>query len=461
MTETSARMGDSPAVVTRDTLLPAFFGEYGGQYVPDQLLPVLDELETAYAAAVDDPAFLAELDRLQREYLGRPTPVTECANLPLAGHGRGKVRIFLKREDLAHGGAHKGNQVLAQALLAKRLGKTRLIAETGAGQHGTATAMVAALMGMDCTIYMGATDVARQQPNVRRMRLMGATVVPVTSDDGGSMANAIDVALADWVENLSTTHYLLGSACGPHPFPTLVKDFQSVISRETHQQMLERTGRLPDYVVAAVGGRSNAIGAFAEYLRDEPGHADVHLIGVEPAGEGLDTHRHGAPLNRGVVGILHGSRSYVLRSEDGNVGESFSVSAGLDYPGVGPEHAYLMDTGQVSYVGVDDNEALQAFRMLSRYEGIIPALESSHALAQALTMAEELEGQEVDEPVTVLVNLSGRGDKDMEYVQNVLGDLMFEDPATVPTRGIRISEILAMMTAESNAREAGHTVAHH
>ncbi len=461
MTETSARMGDSPAVVTRDTLLPAFFGEYGGQYVPDQLLPVLDELETAYAAAVDDPAFLAELDRLQREYLGRPTPVTECANLPLAGHGRGKVRIFLKREDLAHGGAHKGNQVLAQALLAKRLGKTRLIAETGAGQHGTATAMVAALMGMDCTIYMGATDVARQQPNVRRMRLMGATVVPVTSDDGGSMANAIDVALADWVENLSTTHYLLGSACGPHPFPTLVKDFQSVISRETHQQMLERTGRLPDYVVAAVGGGSNAIGAFAEYLRDEPGHADVHLIGVEPAGEGLDTHRHGAPLNRGVVGILHGSRSYVLRSEDGNVGESFSVSAGLDYPGVGPEHAYLMDTGQVSYVGVDDNEALHAFRMLSRYEGIIPALESSHALAQALTMAEELEGQEVDEPVTVLVNLSGRGDKDMEYVQNVLGDLMFEDPATVPTRGIRISEILAMMTAESNAREAGHTVAHH
>ena len=461
MTETSARMGDSPAVVTRDTLLPAFFGEYGGQYVPDQLLPVLDELETAYAAAVDDPAFLAELDRLQREYLGRPTPVTECANLPLAGHGRGKVRIFLKREDLAHGGAHKGNQVLAQALLAKRLGKTRLIAETGAGQHGTATAMVAALMGMDCTTYMGATDVARQQPNVRRMRLMGATVVPVTSDDGGSMANAIDVALADWVENLSTTHYLLGSACGPHPFPTLVKDFQSVISRETHQQMLERTGRLPDYVVAAVGGGSNAIGAFAEYLRDEPGHADVHLIGVEPAGEGLDTHRHGAPLNRGVVGILHGSRSYVLRSEDGNVGESFSVSAGLDYPGVGPEHAYLMDTGQVSYVGVDDNEALQAFRMLSRYEGIIPALESSHALAQALTMAEELEGQEVDEPVTVLVNLSGRGDKDMEYVQNVLGDLMFEDPATVPTRGIRISEILAMMTAESNAREAGHTVAHH
>ena len=460
-TETSARHGDAPDVVTRDTLLPAFFGEYGGQYVPDKLQPVLDELERAYVEAIADPAFLAELDRLQREYLGRPTPVTECANLPLAGHGRGKARILLKREDLVHGGAHKGNQVLAQALLAKRLGKTRLVAETGAGQHGTATAMVAALMGMECTIYMGATDVARQQPNVRRMRLMGATVVPVTSDDGGSMANAIDVALDDWVENLATTHDLLGSACGPHPFPTLVKEFQSVISRETRRQVRERTGRLPDYVVAAVGGGSNAIGAFAEYLTDAPGNADVRLVGVEPAGEGLDTHRHGAPLNRGVVGILHGSRSYVLRSEDGNVGESFSVSAGLDYPGVGPEHAYLMDTGQVSYVGVDDNEALHAFRMLSRYEGIIPALESSHALAQALTMAEELEGQEVDEPVTVLVNLSGRGDKDMEYVQNVLGDLMFEDPATVPTRGIRISEILAMMTAESNAREAGHTVAHH
>ena len=451
-----------PAVQTRDTLIPAFFGEFGGQYVPEQLLPVLDELERAYVEAVADPDFLAELDRLQREYLGRPTPVTECANLPLDGHGRGRARIFLKREDLAHGGAHKGNQVLAQALLAKRLGKTRLIAETGAGQHGTATAMVAALMGMECTIYMGATDVARQQPNVRRMRLMGAKVVPVTNDEGGSMSNAIDVALGDWVENLATTHYLLGSACGPHPFPTLVKEFQSVISRETRQQMLERTGRLPDCVVAAVGGGSNAIGAFAEYLKDEPGNAEVRLIGVEPAGEGLDTHRHGAPLNRGEIGVLHGSRSYVLRSSDGNVGESFSVSAGLDYPGVGAEHAWLMQTGRAEYLGIDDNEALQAFRMLSRYEGIIPALESSHALAQALKMAEELEAEGYDgEPVNILVNLSGRGDKDMEYVQNVLGDLLFEDPVAVPTRGLRISEILKMMTAESNAREAGRAVAHH
>ncbi len=450
-----------PPVVTRPTLLPAFFGQYGGQYVPDQLLPVLDELERAFVEAMADPSFLAELDRLQREYLGRPTPVTECSNLPLPGRGRGKARILLKREDLAHGGAHKGNQVLAQALLAKRLGKTRLIAETGAGQHGTATAMVAALTGMECTIYMGATDVARQQPNVRRMRLMGAKVVPVTNDDGGSMANAIDVALADWVENLSSTHYLLGSACGPHPFPTLVREFQAVISRETRRQVRERTGRLPDYVVAAVGGGSNAIGAFAEYLTDEPGNEDVRLVGVEPAGEGLDTHRHGAPLNRGVVGVLHGSRSYVLRDEDGNVGESFSVSAGLDYPGVGPEHSHLKDTGRVTYAGIDDNEALQAFRLLARYEGIIPALESSHALAQALKIAQDLESQDVEEPVTILVNLSGRGDKDMEYVQNVLGELMFEDPAAVPTRGLRISEILAMMTAESNVREAGRTVAHH
>lgn len=450
----------APEIRLRDTLLNAYFGEYGGQYVPDQLLPVLDELERAYVEALADPGFLAELDRLQREYLGRPTAVTECANLPLPGHGRGKARIFLKREDLVHGGAHKGNQVLAQALIARRMGKTRLVAETGAGQHGTATAMVAALMGMDCTIYMGATDVARQQPNVRRMRLMGATVVPVTNEDGGSMSNAIDVALGDWVENLATTHYLLGSACGPHPFPTLVREFQSVISRESRAQMLERTGRLPDYVVAAVGGGSNAIGAFAEYLKDEPGNEQVRLVGVEPAGEGLETSRHGAPLNRGVVGVLHGSRSYVLRSSDGDLGESFSVSAGLDYPGVGPEHAHLMDTGRATYVGADDNEALQAFRLLSRYEGIIPALESSHALAHALQIAQELEGQEVAEPVSILVNLSGRGDKDMEYVQNVLGELMFADPAQVPTKGLRISEILRMMTAESNAREAGRSVAH-
>lgn len=441
----------------RQTLIDAYFGEYGGQYVPEPLFPVLDELERAYVDVLEDPSFGEELDRLQKEYLGRPTPITECSNLPLEGKGRGKVRIFLKREDLCHGGAHKGNQVLAQALIARRLGKTRLIAETGAGQHGTATAMIAALMGMECTIYMGATDVARQAPNVRRMRMMGATVVPVTNEDGGSMSNAIDTALGDWVQNLSSTHYVLGSACGPHPFPTLVKEFQSVISRESREQMLERTGRLPDAVVAAVGGGSNAIGAWADYLTDKPGNDEVQLIGVEPAGEGLDTGKHGAPLNRGQVGILHGSRSYVLLGADGEVGESYSISAGLDYPGVGPEHSHLLDTGRATYTGVSDAGALQAFRMLSRYEGIIPALESSHALAYALDMAERAE--ESDEELNILVNLSGRGDKDMEYVSNILGDLLFEDPATHPVPAdIKISEVLHDMIVDSNQREVGRSV---
>ena len=441
--------------IERDTLLPAYFGEFGGQYVPEPLYPVLDQLERAFVDAREDKEFLDELSRLQAKFLGRPTPVYECANLPRVGASK----IFLKREDLAHGGAHKGNQVLAQALIAKRLGKNRLIAETGAGQHGTATAMVAALMGMECTIYMGAQDVARQQPNVRRMRLMGATVVPVTNDAGGSMSNAIDIALQDWVENIDSTHYVLGSACGPHPFPTLVKEFQAVISRESRQQMLEDTGRLPDAVIAAVGGGSNAIGAFAEYLKDEPGNADVKLIGVEPAGEGLDTDRHGAPLNHGKLGILHGSRSFIVTGQDGEVlPESFSVSAGLDYPGVGPEHAYLREIGRAQYVAVTDEDALQAFRLLSRYEGIIPALESSHALAYALKLAEvaDADGHELN----LLVNLSGRGDKDLDYVYNILGDQLFEDPEQAPIGDLHISEVLASMTSSSNEREAGHTVAH-
>ena len=288
----------------RDTLLNAYFGEFGGQYVPDMLYPVLDELEQAYVDAINDPTFAEELVNLYVDYLGRPTPITECANLPLEGHGKGKARIFLKREDLVHGGAHKGNQVIAQALLAKRLGKTRLIAETGAGQHGTATAMVAALFGMKCTIYMGARDVARQQPNVYRMRLMGAEVVPVEEANGNGLENAIDVALMDWVNSYKDTHYLLGTAAGPHPFPTLVKEFQAVISRESREQMMERTGALPDVVVACVGGGSNAIGAFADYLTDKPGNSEVKLVGVEPAGEGLDSGKHGAPLNRGRAGIL-------------------------------------------------------------------------------------------------------------------------------------------------------------
>lgn len=433
----------TPEIKHRDTLLNAYFGEFGGQYVPEMLYPVLDELERAYVDAINDPAFKKELRTLYNNYLGRPTPITECANLPLTGKGKGKAKIFLKREDLVHGGAHKGNQVIAQALLAKRLGKTRLIAETGAGQHGTATAMVAALFGMKCTIYMGARDIARQQPNVYRMRLMGAEVVPVEEEQGNGLENAIDVALMDWVKSYKNTHYLLGTAAGPHPFPTLVKEFQAIISRESRQQMLELTERLPDVVVAAVGGGSNAIGAFADYLTDKEGNENVRLIGVEPAGEGLDSGKHGAPLCRGRVGILHGSRSYVMLSEDDSVLPSHSVSAGLDYPGVGPEHAFLLESGRAEYVGIKDAEALQAFRMLSRYEGIIPALESSHALAYALKLAEQAEAS--GEDLNILVNLSGRGDKDVNYVRALLGDLAGEDPEQHPVRDLDISEAIGSL----------------
>jgi len=428
----------------RDTLLNAYFGEFGGQYVPDMLYPVLDELEQAYVDAINDPTFAEELVNLYVDYLGRPTPITECANLPLEGHGKGKARIFLKREDLVHGGAHKGNQVIAQALLAKRLGKTRLIAETGAGQHGTATAMVAALFGMKCTIYMGAQDVARQQPNVYRMRLMGAEVVPVEEANGNGLENAIDVALMDWVNSYKDTHYLLGTAAGPHPFPTLVKEFQAVISRESREQMMERTGALPDVVVACVGGGSNAIGAFADYLTDKPGNSEVKLIGVEPAGEGLDSGKHGAPLNRGRAGILHGSRSYVMLGEGDEVLHSHSVSAGLDYPGVGPEHAYLLESGRAQYVGITDAEALQAFRLLSRHEGIIPALESSHALAYALKLADIAE--ETGEETTILVNLSGRGDKDVNYVRALLGDLAATDPMEHPVQDLHVADVIAELS---------------
>ncbi|RRD36191.1 tryptophan synthase subunit beta [Leucobacter sp. OH2974_COT-288] len=433
---------------TRKTLIDAYFGDFGGQYVPELFLPALDELEKAYVEALEDPTFQAELESLYQNFLGRPTPITECANLPL--EGKGNARIFLKREDLVHGGAHKGNQTIAQALLAKRLGKKRLIAETGAGQHGTATAMVAALMGMKCTIYMGAKDVARQQPNVYRMRLMGAEVVPVQADAGNGLSDAINVALTDWAENLADTHYLLGTAAGPHPFPKLVKEFQAVISRESKPQMLERTGCLPDVVVAAVGGGSNAIGAFANYL-DDP---EVRLIGVEPGGEGLETGRHGAPLCTGRPAVLHGSRSYVMLDDNDEVLTSHSVSAGLDYPGIGPEHAYLLETGRAEYVAVTDAEALQAFRLLCRYEGIIPALESSHALAYALKLAAAAPPVEPGEhPLRILVNLSGRGDKDVEYVRAVLGDLAAQDPATTTVSSPRVAEVLAQLTAESNARE--------
>ena len=398
----------------RETILPAFFGRFGGQEVPEFLLPALDELEEAFTRAVADPAFLAELEELRATYLGRPTPIYECRNLP----SDGGARIVLKREDLVHGGAHKGNNALGQALLAKRMGKKRLIAETGAGQHGTATAMVAALMGLDCTIYMGAHDVDRQRPNVERMELMGASVVPVTQGDAG-LKDAVDVALSQWCTRLDDTSYILGSATGPHPFPTIVRHFQTVISAESRRQVVERFSRLPDAVIACVGGGSNAIGAFASYIDD----AAVALVGVEPAGKGLDTPFHGAPICAGRTGILHGTRSYVMLSDSGEVLPSHSVSAGLDYPSVGPEHAHLADTGRATYVGITDEEAIEAFGLLSRYEGIIPAMESSHAVAQALKMAREhREGRAGgDEKPLLLVNLSGRGDKDMDEVRGLLG----------------------------------------
>ena len=398
----------------RETILPAFFGRFGGQEVPEFLLPALDELEEAFTRAVADPAFLAELEELRATYLGRPTPIYECRNLP----SDGGARIVLKREDLVHGGAHKGNNALGQALLAKRMGKKRLIAETGAGQHGTATAMVAALMGLDCTIYMGAHDVDRQRPNVERMELMGASVVPVTQGDAG-LKDAVDVALSQWCTRLDDTSYILGSATGPHPFPTIVRHFQTVISAESRRQVVERFSRLPDAVIACVGGGSNAIGAFASYIDD----AAVALVGVEPAGKGLDTPFHGAPICAGRTGILHGTRSYVMLSDSGEVLPSHSVSAGLDYPSVGPEHAHLADTGRATYVGITDDEAIEAFGLLSRYEGIIPAMESSHAVAQALKMAREHRegGAGGDEKPLLLVNLSGRGDKDMDEVRGLLG----------------------------------------
>ena len=398
--------------------LSAYFGPYGGQLVPELLIPALDQLEDAFIEARADPAFAAELDELLTRYLGRPTPVTELHNLPR----QGRARIFLKREDLVHGGAHKGNQVMGQALLARRMGKTRIIAETGAGQHGTATAMVCALLGLECTIYMGATDVVRQAANVERMELMGARVVPVASG-AGTLKDAVNEALRDWTASFATTHYLLGTAAGAHPFPTIVHEYHRCISREARAQVLALTGRLPDEVIACVGGGSNAIGMFSEFIDD----ADVGLIGVEPAGEGLDTPRNGAPISNGTVGILHGARSYLMRTPDGQVEESFSVSAGLDYPGVGPEHAWLADTGRARYVGVTDDEAVEAFQLLSRWEGIVPALESAHALAQALTIAR---ATPPGAPAPhLLVCLSGRGDKDLDQVRMRLGGSFTSDSA--------------------------------
>ena len=388
-------------------LMDGRFGRFGGAYVPEILVPAITDLEAAFLASRDDPAFQAELDGLLTTYAGRPTPLTRCRNL-----GAGRARIYLKREDLLHGGAHKTNQVLAQGLLAKRMGKRRLIAETGAGQHGVATAMVGALLGFETRIYMGADDVERQQLNVFRMQLMGAEVVPVTSG-GRTLKDAVNEALRDWTASFADTHYLLGTVAGPHPFPLMVREFQRVIGREAREQILDLEGRLPDAVVACVGGGSNAIGIFADFIAD----ADVALVGVEAAGKGLEGGEHGATLLKGRRGILHGAETLVLQDADGQIDDTWSVSAGLDYPAVGPEHAHLKDIGRATYVGVTDEEALDAFAALARSEGIIPAFESAHAVAHALKLAEERGG----EPV-LLVSISGRGDKDMASAQRLLGD---------------------------------------
>ena len=373
------------------------FGRFGGCYVPEILVPALEQLEAAFLDAQEDPGFSGELHDLLVNYAGRPTPLTRCRNLP--------HNIYLKREDLLHGGAHKTNQVLGQGLLAKRMGKTRLIAETGAGQHGVATAIVGALLGFETVIYMGAKDVERQKLNVFRMELMGARVIPV--DGGGrTLKDAINEALRDWSASFETTHYLLGTAAGPHPFPTMVREFQRVIGREARAQMIEQIGRLPDAVIACVGGGSNSIGLFADFLEDP-----VRLIGVEPAGKGLDGAENGATLLRGRPGILHGSETYILQNDEGQIDETWSVSAGLDYPAVGPQHAYLKESGRAEYVGCTDAEALAAFKAVAESEGILCAFESAHAVAHALKLAEE-------EPAsTILVGLSGRGDKDVSQAQ--------------------------------------------
>ena len=387
-------------------LMTGRFGDYGGAYVPEILMPALEELEAAFVAAQEDPEFQAELTELLTKYAGRPTPLTRCRNI-----GNERARIYLKREDLLHGGAHKTNQVLGQGLLAKKMGKRRIIAETGAGQHGVATALAGALFGLETRIYMGAHDVERQRLNVFRMRLMGAEVIPVESG-GRTLKDAVNEALRDWTASFQDTHYLLGTVAGPHPFPLMVREFQRVIGKEARAQVLEEEGRLPDAVIACVGGGSNAMGAFADFVADE----GVRLVGVEAAGRGLDGEEHGATLLRGRPGVLHGAETYVLQDADGQIADSWSVSAGLDYPAVGPEHAHLKDSGRAEYVGCTDQEALDAFALLARSEGIVCAFESAHALAHALKMAEA-----ADEGTVLVVNLSGRGDKDMEQAQRLLG----------------------------------------
>lgn len=390
----------------QNTVLPderGYFGPYGGRFVPETLMPALEELEEAYRLVKDDPDFHRELAHYLKHYVGRPSPLYYAEGL--TGHCGG-ARIYLKREDLNHTGAHKINNTIGQGLLARRMGKKRVIAETGAGQHGVATATAAALFGFKCAVYMGEEDIRRQSPNVFRMRLLGAEVVPVSSGSR-TLKDAMNEAIRDWVTNVRDTYYLIGSVAGPHPYPAMVRDFQSVIGEEAKRQVLEQAGRLPDYVVACVGGGSNAMGIFYPFLPE----TGVKLVGVEAAGRGLDTGEHAATLNRGSTGVLHGSLSYILQDGDGQILNAHSISAGLDYPGVGPEHSYLKDTGRVQYTTATDAEALEAFKLLCRTDGIIPALESAHALAEAVKLAPALSREGI-----IVVNLSGRGDKDIPAV---------------------------------------------
>ncbi|MCD9515310.1 tryptophan synthase subunit beta [Photobacterium carnosum] len=387
--------------------LNAYFGEFGGQYVPQILVPALDQLEDAFIEAQQDPDFQLQFITLLKDYAGRPTALTLCQNLTQGT----KTKLYLKREDLLHGGAHKTNQVLGQALLAQRMGKTEIIAETGAGQHGVATALACALLGLKCRIYMGAKDIERQSPNVFRMKLMGATVIPVTSGSA-TLKDACNEAMRDWSASYDKAHYLLGTAAGPHPFPTIVREFQKIIGEETKTQIIAKEGRLPDAVIACVGGGSNAIGMFADFIEE----SSVRLIGVEPAGKGLDTNMHGAPLKHGKLGIFFGMKAPLMQDEHAQVEESYSISAGLDFPSVGPQHAHLNAIGRAEYGAVTDDEALDAFQLLARKEGIIPALESAHALAYALKIiADEPEKEQL-----LVVNLSGRGDKDIFIVHDIL-----------------------------------------
>jgi tryptophan synthase beta chain len=393
------------------TLLPPKFGPYGGQFVPETLMPALIELEAAFVAAQNDPAFRQEFDGLMASYVGRPTPITYAQRL---SEKLGGAQIYLKREDLNHTGAHKINNALGQALLVKRMGKRRVVAETGAGQHGVATATVSALLGLECVVYMGSVDMARQEPNVFRMKLLGAEVRPVEAGTK-TLKDAVNEAIRDWVTNVRDTHYLLGSALGPHPYPTIVREFQSVIGHEARAQMLAEVGRLPDTCIACVGGGSNSIGLFHAFVEDE----DVELIGVEAGGSGVESGKHAVRFGdskKGRIGVIHGMRTFVLQTEDGQIADTHSVSAGLDYAAIGPEHAMLRDAERAFYTSATDSEALDAFSLLCRTEGIIPALESSHAVAEAVKRAPTMGKDQI-----ILVNLSGRGDKDLNTVIQELG----------------------------------------